>query len=98
MDVATSVAETVSVEKTAPIAGDRPWLFGLMTAPTGALANGLLQGGALAYLPSVQGVGSGGQSHVLALLDRLIPPVAFIKQRSQSDCNFCHLSRAVLEA
>jgi len=68
MDVATNVAETVSVEETASIAGDRPWLFGLMTAPTGALANGLLQGGALAYLLSVQGVGSGGQSHLLALL------------------------------
>jgi len=39
-----------------------------MIAPTGALANGVVQGGALAYLLSTQGVGSGGQSHLLALL------------------------------
>lgn len=68
MHEVTDVTVASSVEKTASEATDRPWLFALMIAPTGALANGLLQGGALAYLLSVEGVGSGGQSHVLALL------------------------------
>jgi PAT family beta-lactamase induction signal transducer AmpG len=39
-----------------------------MIAPTGALANGLVQGGALAYLLSTQGIVSGGQSHLIAPL------------------------------
>ena len=39
-----------------------------MIAPTGVLANGVVQGGALAYLLSVQGIGVGGQSHLIALL------------------------------
>jgi hypothetical protein len=38
-----------------------------MIAPTGALANGVVQGGALAYLLSVQGIGSGGQSPLIVL-------------------------------
>jgi PAT family beta-lactamase induction signal transducer AmpG len=39
-----------------------------MIAPTGALANGVVQGGALAYLLSTQGIGSGVQSHLIAVL------------------------------
>jgi PAT family beta-lactamase induction signal transducer AmpG len=50
------------------VSAERPWIFGLMIAPVGALANGVVQGGALAYLLSVQGIGSGGQSHLIALL------------------------------
>jgi PAT family beta-lactamase induction signal transducer AmpG len=68
MNPKTDVAEPVSGEETASAVRERPWIFGLMIAPTGALANGVIQGGALAYLLSVQGIGSGGQSHLIALL------------------------------
>lgn len=68
MNPTAVTAEPVSGGETASIVKDRPWIFGLMIAPTGALANGVIQGGALAYLMSVQGVGSGGQSHLIALL------------------------------
>lgn len=68
MNPLSDVAEPVSGEDTAPVLKERPWIFGLMISPTGALANGVVQGGALAYLLSVQGVGSGGQSHLIALL------------------------------
>lgn len=47
---------------------DRPWLYSLLIAPSAVLANGVVQGGVLAYLLSNQGIGSGGQSHVIALL------------------------------
>jgi MFS transporter, PAT family, beta-lactamase induction signal transducer AmpG len=47
---------------------DRPWIYGLMIAPSAVLANGVVQGGALGYLLSRQGVGSGGQSHMIFLL------------------------------
>ena len=47
---------------------DRPWVFGLLISPSAVLANGVVQGGALAYLLSVQGMGSGAQSRVIALL------------------------------
>ncbi|MGA7158584.1 MAG: hypothetical protein WBY53_17190 [Acidobacteriaceae bacterium] len=48
--------------------GERPWTYGLMIAPSAVLANGLVQGGVLGYLLSRQGVGSGGQSHMIFLL------------------------------
>ena len=63
-----TVADLDSGEETARVVHERPWLFGLMIAPTGALAYGLVQGGALAYLLSTQGIMSGGQSHLIALL------------------------------
>lgn len=47
---------------------ERPWIFGLLIAPSAATANGVIQGGVLAYLLSLQHVGSGGQSHLIALL------------------------------
>jgi len=47
---------------------ERPWLYSLLIAPSAVVANGVIQGGALAYLLSQQGVGSGGQSHMIFLL------------------------------
>jgi len=47
---------------------ERPWVYGLLIAPSAVVANGVIQGGALAYLLSQQGVGSGGQSHMIFLL------------------------------
>ncbi len=49
-------------------ASDRPWTYGLMIAPSAVLANGVVQGGALGFLLSQHGVGSGGQSHMIFLL------------------------------
>jgi MFS transporter, PAT family, beta-lactamase induction signal transducer AmpG len=51
-----------------PPVKDRPWLFGLLIAPSAVLMNGVIQGGVLAYLLSQQGIGSGGQSHLIGLL------------------------------
>ena len=68
MHISTTVAEPDFGEQPAPVVHEWSWLFGLMIAPTGALANGLVQGGALAYLLSTQGIMSGGQSHLIALL------------------------------
>src|ERR1700692_2751444 len=47
---------------------DRAWLYSLLIAPSAVVANGVVQGGALAYLLSEQGIGSGGQSHMMFLL------------------------------
>jgi PAT family beta-lactamase induction signal transducer AmpG len=47
---------------------DRPWLYALLIAPSAVVANGVIQGGVLAYLLSQQGVGSGQQSHLVGLL------------------------------
>jgi PAT family beta-lactamase induction signal transducer AmpG len=47
---------------------ERPWVFGLLISPSAVMANGVVQGGALAYLLSVQGMGSGAQSRVIAML------------------------------
>ena len=47
---------------------DRPWLYSLLVAPSAVLMNGVIQGGVLAYLLSQQGIGSGGQSHLIGLL------------------------------
>ena len=49
-------------------AKDRPWLFAFMIAPSAVVANGVIQGGVLAYLLQQQGVGSKGQSHLIDLL------------------------------
>ena len=40
------------------VARDRPWLFGLLIAPSAVVANGIIQGGVLGYLLSQHGVGS----------------------------------------
>jgi PAT family beta-lactamase induction signal transducer AmpG len=50
------------------VANDRPWLYAFLIAPSAVVANGVIQGGVLAYLLSQQGVGSGGQSHLIDLL------------------------------
>ena len=47
---------------------DRPWLYSLLIAPSAVVANGVIQGGVLAYLLSVQGIGSGPQSRMIFLL------------------------------
>jgi MFS transporter, PAT family, beta-lactamase induction signal transducer AmpG len=49
-------------------AGGRPWLFGLLIAPVAVVANGIIQGGVLAYMLSQRGIGSGEQSHLVFLL------------------------------
>jgi PAT family beta-lactamase induction signal transducer AmpG len=47
---------------------ERPWVFALLIASSAVVANGVIQGGVLAYLLSLQGVGSGMQSHLIGLL------------------------------
>lgn len=47
---------------------ERAWIFGFLIAPTAVVANGVIQGGVLSYLLSMQGVGSGMQSHLIGLL------------------------------
>jgi PAT family beta-lactamase induction signal transducer AmpG len=47
---------------------ERPWLYGLLIAPSAVTANGVVQGGVLAYLMSRQGMSSGAQSHLIGLL------------------------------
>lgn len=46
---------------------ERPWLFGLLIAPSAVLANGIVQG-ALSYLFRQQGVGIGRSSEIISLL------------------------------
>lgn len=46
----------------------RAWIFGLLIAPSAVTANGVVQGGVLGYLLSVQHVSSGMQSHLIGLL------------------------------
>ena len=40
-------------------AKERPWLYALLIAPSAVLANGVIQGGVLAYLMRQQGIGIG---------------------------------------
>ena len=47
---------------------ERPWLYALLIAPSAVTANGIIQGGVLAYLMSRQGMSSGSQSHLIGLL------------------------------
>ena len=47
---------------------DRPWLYSLLIAPSAVTANGVIQGGVLAYLMSRQGMSSGSESHLIGLL------------------------------
>jgi PAT family beta-lactamase induction signal transducer AmpG len=57
----------ITVPQDAP-ARDRPWIFGLLIAPSGVLGNGVIQGGVLGYLLSLQSVDSGTQAHLIGLL------------------------------
>ena len=73
-----------------PARSERPWIFGFLIAPSAATANGVIQGGVLAYLLSLQHIGSGEQSKLLALASMptwlyfVWSPVTdfFIKRRS----------------
>jgi Na+/melibiose symporter-like transporter len=47
---------------------ERPWIFGFLIAPSAVVANGVIQGGVLAFLLSQQGIGSKVQSHLVGLL------------------------------
>jgi PAT family beta-lactamase induction signal transducer AmpG len=58
----------VHYEAGGKIFAERPWIYGLLISPSAVVANGVIQGGVLAYLLSQQGVGSGGQSHLIGLL------------------------------
>ena len=63
-----------ALEQSGPAAADavwpreRPWLFGLLVAPVAVVANGVLQGGALAFLLSRQGVPELRASQIISLL------------------------------
>jgi len=48
--------------------GERAWIFGLLVGPSAVVSNGVVQGGVIGYLLSVQGVGSGTQAHLIGLL------------------------------
>jgi PAT family beta-lactamase induction signal transducer AmpG len=60
--------EAVDVETPAIASRERPWIFGLLIAPSAVVANGVIQGGVLSYLLSQQGVSSGRQAHLIWLL------------------------------
>jgi PAT family beta-lactamase induction signal transducer AmpG len=49
-------------------AGERPWIFGLLVAPSAVVANGVIQGGILAYLMSRQGISGLRASQIISLL------------------------------
>ncbi len=49
-------------------ARDRAWIFSFLIAPSGVLGNGVIHGGVLGYLLSLQGVASGTQAHLICLL------------------------------
>jgi PAT family beta-lactamase induction signal transducer AmpG len=65
---------TAPRESSAPDRPERPWIFGFLIAPSAVVANGVVQGGTLAYLLSRQGIGSGDQSK---LIDFLALPTIF---------------------
>jgi len=52
----------------AVVASERPWIFGLLVAPSAVVANGIIQGGVLSFLLSQHGVGSGRQSELITVL------------------------------
>lgn len=51
-----------------PLSSERPWIYGFLIAPSAVIANGVIQGGVLAYLLSKQGIGSNDQSKLIYLL------------------------------
>ena len=55
-------------ETSAPDRPERPWIFGFLIAPSAVVANGVIQGGVLAFLLSQQGIGSKVQSHLISTL------------------------------
>jgi len=67
MEAVSGAPNTLSPDGQPP-KRERPWIYGLLIAPSAVVANGVVQGGVLAYLLSQQGVGSGMQSHLIWLL------------------------------
>ena len=60
--------EAVALGKDGPEQSrERPWIYGLLIAPSGVIANGVVQGGVLAYLLTQQHVTTGQQSALIAL-------------------------------
>ncbi|WP_353069024.1 hypothetical protein RBB75_19315 [Tunturibacter empetritectus] len=57
-----------SVLGDATVSGDRPWIFGLLVAPSAVVANGIIQGGVLGYLLTQQGMKIDVASHWLSIL------------------------------
>jgi Na+/melibiose symporter-like transporter len=55
-------------ESSTPERAERGWVFGFLIAPSAVVANGVIQGGVLAFLLSQQGIGSKVQSHLIGLL------------------------------
>src|SRR5665213_1749206 len=47
---------------------ERPWIFGLLIAPSGVVANGVIQGGVLAFLLTQQHVDIGRSSKIISFL------------------------------
>ena len=55
-------------EERALVARERPWIFGLLIAPNAVVANGVIQGGVLAYLMSARGISGLRSSQIISLL------------------------------
>lgn len=55
-------------ERELAVKAERPWLFGLLIAPSAVVANGIVQGGVLAFLLSQQGMGSAQRAHIVWLI------------------------------
>lgn len=67
----SAVVDTASVDdnrESATSKSDRPWMYGFLIAPSAVVANGVVQGGVLAYLLSQQGIGSGQQARIISML------------------------------
>jgi PAT family beta-lactamase induction signal transducer AmpG len=68
---AVGVESVSSVQPQSVLVGrenERPWLYSFLIGPSAVVANGVIQGGVLAYLLNQQHVGSKGQSHLIDLL------------------------------
>src|ERR1700692_4149059 len=48
--------------------GERAWIFGFLIAPSAVAMKCIIQCGVLSYMLTVQGCGSGMQSHLIGLL------------------------------
>ena len=54
---------------------ERPWIYGLLIAPSAVVANGVIQGGALSHLLRQQGVSIDTQSDLIDFLS--LPTVLY---------------------
>ena len=65
----SSLAHVPDVASAEPkAAGDRPWIFGLLIAPSAVVANGVIQGGVLSYLLTQEGMKIDVAAHWLSIL------------------------------